>query len=407
MSHFRYVAVDPAGKRREGRVEALSREEAGQAVRKMGITVLDIQPVKPDGRKINLREIHITRPRVDPSLKVAFFRELSTLVNAGIQLDDGLAILKHQFKDRQFSRALEDVSELVRTGYPFSDALKRHPRIFRRLVISLIKAAEMGGGLGKILDQIAHYIEREENIRKRLKSATSYPKFIFAFFGLVLAGVVFGLLPKFKDIYDTFGAELPGSTVVILGVSTFVKNHLFMEVGLIVLMVVGFKLFQKSERGRRYIDEHIFSVPIAGSLLHKSVVTRISQTLSVLLKSGVPLIDALKIAGETADNVYVDETIEEIGRQVSRGKSLAAQLSRFPTLFPVMVSSMIAVGEKSGALPLMLGKVAEFHDQDFGSRVDRLTKTIEPIIMGGLGVVVCIIVLALYLPIFRMTEAIQ
>ena len=407
MPDFTYLAVDKIGKRQEGTVQALTLDEAGHAVRKMGINVINVKLARSKRKRIKLGAINLTSPRIDPSLKVIFFRELSTLIDAGIQLDEGLSILQLQFKEKNFSKVIKDASELVKSGHPFSEALKQHPKVFPKLVTSLIKAAELGGGLGKVLSQISHYIEREENIRKRMKSATSYPKFIFGFFAIVLSGVIFGLLPKFKGIYAGFGAELPPSTLAILSISDFVKDHLVIEIIFVAAIVVGFKVFKKTPKGRRYVDRHIFSLPIAGSLIHKTMITRMTQTLSVLLKSGVSLLDALKIAGETADNVYVDEVVESIIKEVSHGKGFGSQMARYPNLFPVMISSMISVGERSGALALMLEKIAEFNDRDFNTKVDSLSKTLEPIIMGGLGVVVCVIVLALYLPIFQMTSAIN
>ena len=407
MSNFKYIAIDTRGKRQEGNIEALSQDEAGQAVRKLGYKVIRIHSARSEKKKSKLSEINLTQHKVDTALKVVFFRELSTLVNAGIQLDDGLSILELQFKDKHFSKAIHDVSNLVRTGTSFSEALNYHPRIFPKLVVSLIKAAEAGGGLGNILNQIAHYIEKEENTKKKLKSATSYPRFILSFFTLVLAGVVFGLLPKFKDIYSSFDAQLPGSTLLILGISDFIRNHLMVEIVFIVVLVIAFIFFKRSDRGRMYIDQHIFSIPIAGSIMHKGMITRMTQTLSVLLKSGVSLIKALKIAGETADNVYVEKVVESIAKELSHGNTLSGQLTLYPKLFPLMVSSMIGVGEKSGALALMLGKISEFNDRDMNAKVDGLSSTMEPVLMAGLGLVVCIIVVALYLPIFQMTSAIK
>lgn len=407
MANFKYIAVDTKGHRLEGTVEMLSLEEAGHEVRKMGLKIISIIKVKSKRKKLKFSEINLTPPKIDLSLKVIFFRELATLMNAGIQLVDGLSILKLQFKDKHFVKAIESITKMVKAGHPFSEALKQHPRIFPRLVVSLIKAAELGAGLVTILNQIASYIEREEKIRKKLKTATSYPRFVLGFFTLVLAGVVFGLLPKFKDIFESFDAELPASTTALLAGSTFIREHLIIEIVLIVGLIIAFKMFKKSNKGRNFIDQHIFKLPIAGSLMHKSMITRMMQTLCVLLKSGVPLITALKIAGETADNVYVDKVVGKIGKQVAQGRSFGSQVQKYPDIFPTMVSSMIAVGEKSGSLALMIEKIAEFNDQDFSAKVDRISETIEPIMMAGLGVVICIIVLALYLPIFQMSGAIK
>jgi len=407
MINYKYTAVDINGRRKEDIISAMTIEAASSEILKKKLKIVSIQKLKNRGSKFKISEINLTEPKIDFTLRIVFFRELATLMGAGIQLVDGLSILKLQFKDKHFAKAIEDIKKMVEDGHRFSFALKKYPKIFPQLVVSLIKAAEIGGGLAAILSQIATYIEREENIRKKIKSATSYPKFILGFFSLVLTGVVFGLLPKFKEIFESFGADLPGSTVVILSTSNFIRNNLIIEIIIILGCYLSYKMFEKSSKGRNFIDQHIFKLPVAGPLIQKSVITRMMRTLSVLLKSGVKLTVALKISGETADNVYVNKIVEIIVEQVSQGKSFGAQIQKYPDIFPSMVSSMVSVGEKSGALELMLEKIAEFSDQDFNSKVDSISETIEPIMMGGLGVVVCVIVVALYLPIFQMSGAIQ
>lgn len=407
MVNFKYIAMDKNGHREEDTVSAPTLEEAGHEIRKKGLKIINISKVKNKRNKLKISEINLTPLKINPALKIMFFRELATLMGAGIQLVEGLSILKLQFKDKNFIKATKNITRMVKDGHPFSSALKEHPKIFPQLVVSLIKAAELGGGLAEILSQIASYLEREENIRKKLKSATSYPKFVLGFFTLVLVGVIFGLLPKFKEIFESFGAELPGSTVVLLAASTFIRSHLIIEIVIILGLYVSFKLYAKSNSGRNFIDKHIFKFPIAGPLMQKSMITRMMRTLCVLLKSGVKLTIALKIAGETANNVYVEKVVDTIVEQVSQGKSFGSMVQKYPDLFPSMVSSMITVGEKSGALEMMLEKVAEFSDDDFNSKVDSISETIEPIMMGGLGIVVCVIVLALYLPIFQLSGSIQ
>lgn len=408
MLIFNYTAVNErTGRRRQGTVEAISREDALSLVRKMGNKVINLERGKQPKKRRKFAEINITQPKSDASAMTVFFRELATLINAGIQLDEALSIVKFPIKDKQFSETINDIHDLVKSGYTMSVAMSRHPKYFPKLVVSLVRVAEMGGGLGSSLSQIATYIERDADVRKKMKSATSYPKFISGFFGIVLVGVIFGLLPKFKEIYASFGAELPGSTKVILGTSDFLRDHLAAELLLIAAVLVGYKLFKKSARGKKFIDKSAFSVPILGTLIHSRLVARFSGTLGVLLKSGVPLTDALKIAAETAENVYVDEVINKIIRSVSNGLSVGKQMSLYPNLFPLMVSSMVTVGERSGSLALMLEKIAEFSDQEFTVRVERLSKTFEPILMAGLGVIICVMVVALYLPVFQMTTAIH
>jgi len=407
MGNFRYIAVDTKGKRTEGTLGGFTREEVSAELRRMGLKPVSVEPVRKKKREWNLKEINLTPPKIDPSLKVVFFRELSTLLDAGIQLVDAISIIQLQFEDKNFQKAIGEILVFVKAGHPFSDALSEHKHIFPPFVISLVQAAEMGGGLDKILVQIAAYIEKEDDVRKRLSSATSYPKFIGMFFAVVLVGVMFGLMPKFADIFSSFGAELPFSTQLMINISEFLRDNLLIEGIAIGGMWLGFQAFKKSEKGKYFIDKHIFKAPVAGHIIHKSMVSRFAKTLAVLIRAEVSIVDALKIAGNTADNVYIKEIADNVALQVTHGRSMGGQLVKYPDVFPIMVSSMITVGEKSGALAIMLEKISEFHEADFNTAVDKLSKTIEPIIMGGLGFVVAIVILTLYLPIFQMSSAIN
>ncbi len=407
MGNFRYIAVDTKGKRTEGTLGGFTREEVSAELRRMGLKPVSVEPVRKKKREWKLSEINLSPPKIDPALQVVFFRELSTLLDAGIQLVDAISIIQLQFEDKNFQKAIGEILVFVKSGHPFSDALAEHKHIFPPFVISLVTAAEMGGGLDKILTQIAVYIEKEDDVRKRLSSATSYPKFIGMFFAVVLMGVMFGLMPKFADIFASFGAELPFSTQLMINLSDFLRNNLIIEAVLIGGLWIGFKAFAASPKGKYTIDKHIFKMPVAGHIIHKSMVSRFAKTLSVLIRAEVSIVNALKIAGNTSDNEYIKEITEHVALQVTHGRSMGGQLAKYTDVFPIMVSSMITVGEKSGALAIMLEKISEFHEADFNTAVDKLSKTIEPIIMGGLGVVISIIIVTLYLPIFQMSSAIH
>lgn len=407
MGNFKYIAVDRKGKRTEGTLGGYTREEVSAELRKMGLKPVSVEPVRGKKRNWKLSEINLTPPKVNPTLKVIFFRELSTLLDAGIQLIDAISIVQLQFEDKNFQKALGEIMVFVKAGHPFSEALGEHKNIFPGFVISMVNAGEMGGGLDKILSQIAIYIEKEDDVRKRLSSATSYPKFIAIFFAVVLAGVMFGLMPKFAAIFASFGAELPMSTQIMINISEFLRDYIILEAVVIGGAWVGFRAFKSSPGGKLFIDKHIFKLPVAGHIIHKSLISRFAKTLSVLIRAEVSIINALKIAGNTSDNAYIKEITEAISVQIAHGRSLGGQLAKFDDVFPVMVSSMITVGEKSGALAVMLEKISEFHEADFNTAVDKLSKTIEPIVMGGLGVVISVIIITLYLPIFQMSTAIH
>ncbi|MCF7798008.1 MAG: type II secretion system F family protein [Candidatus Marinimicrobia bacterium] len=407
MPNFHYIGLDSDGKRQDGIIQAITLEDAGRDVKKLGLRVLEVKPAANTRKKFKLSEINLTPPKASEAAIVMFFRQLSTMLNSGIQLVNALSILSEQAKDKVLQKALKDITDLVRMGLSFSEALKQHKNVFSPLVISMVRAAEAGGGLEKILAQISTFIEKDAKTRKKIKSAISYPKFVLGFFSLILLGIVFGLLPKFKDIFDGLGAELPTPTLIIMGVADFLTQNIILIGILGVGSFIGFKFYRKSEKGRLFIDKHMFGMPIAGELVQQSAMTRFSETMGVLLNSGVGLIDSLKIASETTNNAYIDKVVAQITDQVSQGKSLGAQFLKYPDIFPTLEANMIAIGEQSGSLAPMLSKVAQFNDEEFSTKVDKLSSMLEPIMMGGLGVVAAILVLGLYLPIFQMSSNIH
>ncbi len=410
MNTFKYIAIDSHGKRIEGSVAGLALDDAKRDVKKMGLRILELSQIKvKTATKRKFTEINLTPPKIKSETLIRFFRQLATMLNAGIQLTDALEILELQSRlhDKLFAKALSNVTQLVQSGVPFSTALNEHKNIFSMMVISMIRAAEAGGGLDKIIDHIAAFIEKETDTKKKIKSATSYPKFVGGFFLLILTGIVFGLLPIFQDIFSSFGADLPTPTRVILAASNLIKSNLLLIVIVSIAVIISYKAYSKTEKGRLFIDRHLFDIPVAGNFFQKSILIRFAITLSILMKSGVGLIEGLRIAAQTAENKYIDKIVGIMCDRIAEGDSFGRQLSQYPEIFPVLESSMISVGEKSGSLNLMLDKVAEFNDQEFSSKVESLSNVLEPAIMGFLGVVATILVLGLYLPIFQMSGAIH
>ena len=408
MDQFNYIAVDSGGKKVKGRAEAESSFALASKLRRQGITIISAErmannrtPKARDGnkffslgKKVKLEEL------------VVFFRQLSTMVDAGVQLVDSLSMLADQAENREFTKVIGRVKENVEAGVSFSTALSQYPRIFPNLAVSMVKAAELGGNMGGILDQLASYVEDKDKIDRKVKSATSYPRFILIFFGVVVSGVIFGLVPKFKDIFESFDAQLPGPTLAILAVSNFFKENILYEGVLLLALVVGYKILARSDWGCHLIDGLKFKIPVFGKMIKKSIIARFSKTLGTLTKNGVVLVDALQIAGETANNVVVQEIVGEVKKGVTGGATLARSMKDF-AIFPPMMVKMVAVGEESGALDLMLGKISEFYERQFNSSIDGITSVIEPILMVGLGALALIVVIALYLPIFQMTGAIH
>ncbi|PIS27452.1 MAG: hypothetical protein COT43_10435 [Candidatus Marinimicrobia bacterium CG08_land_8_20_14_0_20_45_22] len=409
MPEYSYIAIDANGKKIKGLTEAESSHTLASALRKKSITIISAErrEMKSTSAKTGRKSSFFTfSKKLKTDDLVMFFRQLSTMVEAGVQLVESLNVLTEQAENAEFKRVILEVKEQVEAGDNFSKALSQHIHIFPQIAVSMIKAAEIGGNMGSILDQLATYVEDKDKIEKKIKSAMSYPKFIMIFFGLVVSAVIFGLVPKFQEIFESFGAQLPVPTLVLIAIADFVKNNLIIEIVVIAGVVLGFKSLKKNPKGRYFIDDLKFKIPIAGGMVKKSTIARFAKTLGTLTKNSVTLVDALGISGETVNNVVITDIIEKVKKSISGGSSMAKAMAEH-ALFPTMMVKMVAVGEDSGALELMLGKISEFYERQFNTSIDSLTSLIEPILMIGMGVLALVVVLALYLPIFQMTSAIH
>ncbi len=408
MPAYQYIAIDSKGKKVKGSISSESSFTLATDLRNRSLTIIsaeEIQSRKKKGNKLRPNSFFSLHKKIPTDQILVFFRQLSTMVDAGVPLVDSLAVLHEQAEHPRFKLVIEQVKTSVEAGNNFSAALSKFPEIFPRLGVSMIKAAEVGGNLGNILSQLADYIENQDKIDKKIKSAASYPRFILIFFAIVVSAVIYGLVPKFQDIFESLGATLPGPTLAIIAVSNFAKNNLLYEVIFIVLLIIGLQLMVKQPWGRLFIDRLKLKLPILGEISVKSTIARFCKTLGTLTKNGVPLVDALSIASETANNVVVQHMVADVKNKVSSGASLAESMKAH-AIFPMMVVKMVAVGEESGALEMMLNKVSEFYESQFNSKIESLTSIIEPVLMIGLGLLATVIVIALYLPIFQLSGAI-
>lgn len=408
MPEFAYIAMNPNGRKIKGVLAAQSANQLAFQLQKKSLTMLSAKPVKQTVKETNVSQnsfFTFSKPIKSEDI-IVFFRQLSTMVDAGVQLVDSLDILQNQSENPSFKKVIAGLKQDLEGGENFSRALSKYEKVFSTLAISMVKAAEIGGNLAGILNQLATYVEDKDKIEKKIKSAISYPKFIMIFFLLVVAAVMFALVPKFQGIFASFGAELPKPTLMIIAVSNFLKNNILYEIIFVAAFIIGFKILKKNPKGRLMLDTAVFRIPIFGNMLKKSVIARFSKTLGTLTRNNVALVEALSIAAETSNNVLIIQTIDEVRSRISGGSSLGKAMQEH-ALFPEMMVKMIAVGEEAGSLEVMLEKVAEFYDRQFNASVDSLSSVIEPILMIGLGVLALVVVIALYLPIFQMTGAIH
>ncbi|MCG2713053.1 MAG: type II secretion system F family protein [Candidatus Omnitrophica bacterium] len=398
MPTFIYKAKEPSGKTRTGSVVAKDKQEAMVNLRQQNMIVLAIsqgelkQPLwKVKSKKIDEEQIAL------------FFRQLATLVGAGIPLTKGLTILSGQFKGGELRKITESIRNFIESGSSLSDALANYPHVFALLYVHMVNAGESSGALNEILERLASYIEKNNDLVKRVKSAMVYPAAIVMVALLITSFLIFKVIPGFKEIFSSLGAKLPVPTQLLIDFSDTTRKYIFPIIIGIGLAFSGIIKYINSAKGRVKFDELKLKLPIFGALLQKLIIARFCQTLRTLLKSGIPILNALDIVSNTVDNNIVQAAILRVRDQVSKGERIALQLGK-ESIFPQMVVEMISVGEESGELELMLNKIGGFYEEQVAVAVNNMMSLIEPFIIIFLGAVVGGIVVAMFLPILKITE---
>jgi type IV pilus assembly protein PilC len=298
---------------------------------------------------------------------------------------------------------LAQIKQDVEGGSTFADALSKHPKVFDSLFVNLVSAGEIGGVLDTVLNRLAVYMEKNENLKNKIKSAMTYPIIVLCVaFGVVAVLMIF-VIPTFQDLFMQFGSALPGPTQFVVDLSRMFRSYWYVMIGLIVLFIIGFKQVRKNKIGRYYIDKLALRLPIFGPLLKKVAVAKFTRTLGTMISSGVPIMDGLDITSKSAGNVIVEDAIRAVRSAISEGKSMSEPLEQ-TGIFPGMVVQMISVGEATGAMDQMLAKIADFYDDEVDVAVDALTSALEPMLMVFLGGIIGFVVVAMYLPIFKMAQ---
>jgi type IV pilus assembly protein PilC len=343
---------------------------------------------------------------VDTRELVIFTRQLATMIDAGLPLVQCLDILGSQCEGKVFKKVLTAVKADVENGSTVADALGKHPRVFDRLYVNLISAGEIGGILDTILNRLATYMENADELKRKVKGAMVYPISISVIASGVVVLMLVKVIPVFEKMFADFGGELPGPTKIVIEISNFMQAYIgHFAVGL-VIAVFALKWIYARPWGQLFFDNLFLKLPIFGPLLRKVAVARFSRTLSTMLSSGVPILDALDIVARTAGNVVIENAIMKTRASIAEGKTIAEPLAE-AKVFPSMVVQMIGVGEQTGALDNMLSKIADFYDSEVNVAVDALTALLEPIMMVGLGGTVGSLLIAMYLPIFKIAEAVK
>jgi type IV pilus assembly protein PilC len=338
---------------------------------------------------------------------VIFTRQFATMIDAGLPLVQALEILSTQVENKLLSNTLAQVKMDVESGATYADALKKHPRVFTELYVNMVAAGEAGGILDTILNRLAQYIEKAMKLKKKVKGALVYPAVVTSIAVLVIAVIMIFVVPTFSKMFTTLGGTLPMPTQLVMNMSHFIAGW----GGLITLMIIiGLVVFvsqvRRTEKGKYAVDKILLKLPIFGPLLNKVAVAKFTRTLGTLVSSGVPILDGLEITAKTSGNKIVEYAIMDVRKGVVGGKTLAEPITK-AKVFPPMVTHMIAVGESTGALDAMLSKIADFYDDEVDASVSNLTAMMEPLLMVFLGGAVGFIVIAMYLPIFKLITLIK
>lgn len=394
------------GKTAQGKVMKGEMEAANQAAVLARLRSQRIQPIPTRVReKGKGLEKEITIPgfgaKVTDHDVMLFTRQFATMIDAGLPIVQGLEILSQQSESKTFRNIIREIKQDVEGGFTLADALKKHPKAFDDLYVNMVAAGEVGGVLNTILNRIAMFIEKSNKLKKKVKGAMIYPCTIVAVAVAVVTILLLYVIPVFAELYGGMGKALPAPTQITINLSNWFRAYFFYMVVVLVGIGVALRMYHKTPQGKMTIDGILLKTPIIGDLLRKVAVARFSQNMSILLTSGVPILDGLAITAKTAGNKVVEKAIMDARISISQGKTVAEPLTE-SKIFPPMVCQMVAIGENTGALDAMLKKVADFYEEEVDNSVANLTSLMEPMIMVVLGVILGGLVISMYLPIFQL-----
>jgi type IV pilus assembly protein PilC len=397
---YQWAGKNPQGVIEQGEMMASSKEEVISKLRQKKIvpTLITEKKAKKGlrfGGKVKDKDI------------VVFTRQFSTMIDAGLPLVQALEILSTQVENKYFGSILSQVKADVEGGSTFADALKKHPRVFSELYANMVAAGEAGGILDTILQRLATYIEKAMKLKKKVKGAMVYPAVVTSVAVIVVAIIMIFVVPTFAKMFTQLGGALPLPTKIVIDISHFLAGTGGVAIVIfIIAFVIAFTRIRRTEKGKYLTDSIFLKLPVFGVLIRKVAVAKFTRTLGTLVASGVPILDGLDITAKTAGNKVIEYAVRDIKKAVSEGKTLAEPLMK-SGVFPPMVTHMIAVGEQTGALDQMLSKIADFYDDEVDAAVSNLTAMMEPLLMVFLGTTVGFIIIAMYLPIFRLITLIK
>jgi len=397
-----FKAMDFAGAQASGEVEAENKQIVADQLKSRGLVVLEIAD-KHTSREINLALFQ----RVKAAELTILTRQMSTMVNSGMTMLRALYVLESQTESKVLRETVVKVRKDVEAGLPLSDALERHPKLFNPLFVAMTRAGETGGVLDAALLRVADQLEKEDSLRRQVKSAMAYPLVVMGFAFSVLIALVAFIVPVFVSVFKELGGELPSITKFTVLLSKAVTGYWWLCIMVVAGLVFAFRHWKRTERGRAQWDTLRLRIPFKiGDIVQKIALARWSRTLSALISAGVPILQALEITGKTAGNHVVEKAMADVIANVKAGGTIAAPLKNTP-VFPGMVCSMIGVGEETGALDTMLEKIADFYEDQVEAAVKQLTSILEPVMIILVGAIVGFIVISMYMPLFKVYDSIK
>jgi type IV pilus assembly protein PilC len=404
MATYAFKALDLSGASTKGEMEAGDKQAVAAQLRSKGLIVVDIEEQAP----ANAGDILARFRRVKADDLVIATRQLSTMVNSGMSLLRALYIIEEQTENDKLRDIWIEVRKDVEAGLALSDSLRKHPDVFNDLYVAMVEAGETGGILDSTLIRVAEQLEKDAALRRQIKAAMVYPMMIGGFAFVVLFALVTFLVPVFETIFKDFGGELPAITKFTVWLSHMMTQRWYVIFGSMFGVVWLFRQWKKTERGRMQWDTLKLKFPMKiGDIVQKVALARFSRTFSGLIAAGVPMLEAIDITGKTSGNKVIEKAMNEVRESVKKGGSLTAPMMEVPEAFPIMVTQMIGVGEETGALETMMTKVADFYEEQVAAAVKALTSILEPIMIVVVGAIVGFIVIAMYLPMFKVYDSIK
>jgi len=397
MPVYIWKGKNSAGEKRKGEIEAPDQAAALAQIKRLRMTDLVIKE-KP---KDLLENVALFKPKVTGKDIVIFTRQMSTMIDAGLPLVQCLEILEKQQANPTFKKVLGEIRIDVESGSTLADSMRKHPKVFDKLFTNMIEAGETGGILDTILSRLAVFMEKAMALKKKIKGAMTYPTICLSISILILAIILIFVVPVFKTMFEDFGSSLPVPTQIIVNLSEFFKSNSLSVIIVLILLGYVYKKIYSTEKGQVFFDRAFLRLPVVGILIRKVAVAKFTRTLSTMLQSGVPILEALQVVARTAGNKIIERAVFRVGDAIAEGRPIAEPLEE-SGVFPNMVVQMINVGESVGALDSMLEKIADFYDEEVDQAVENLTAMIEPFMMVFLGGMIGAMVVAMYLPIFKI-----